>query len=94
MSQTKAPTKAQKTANAAETSQTTAAEQPTSIQVNGRPVAFAGGALTDLLAQMGLDQRSGMAVAVNDQVVPKSQWSGRTLDAGDRITLITAAAGG
>lgn len=65
-----------------------------SVLVNGRAVAFAGGVLMDLLRQLSLDQRSGMAVALNDQVVPKSQWAEQMLQPQDRITLITATAGG
>ncbi len=36
----------------------------------------------------------GIAVAVNNAVVFRSQWATRTLTEGDRITVIKAAQGG
>jgi len=37
---------------------------------------------------------SGIAVALNSDVVPRSEWDTTTLEAGDRIEIVTAAAGG
>lgn len=36
----------------------------------------------------------GIAVAVNNVVVFRSQWAARTLVEGDRVTIIKAAQGG
>ena len=36
----------------------------------------------------------GCAVAVNDAVVPRSDWTARTLAAGDRVEVLTAVQGG
>jgi sulfur carrier protein len=36
----------------------------------------------------------GIAVARNGDVVPKSSWHGTAITAGDRIEIVTAAAGG
>ncbi|MEM7104492.1 MAG: sulfur carrier protein ThiS [Bacteroidota bacterium] len=36
----------------------------------------------------------GVAIAVNDLVVPKSQWPAHQLNSEDKITIITATAGG
>lgn len=46
------------------------------------------------LKSYGLTQTKGVAVAVNDQVVPKSNWEIFQLRPGDHITIITAAQGG
>jgi sulfur carrier protein len=64
------------------------------VQVNGRSLAFAGGALLDVLVALNMEARTGMAVALNDRVVPRSQWPQQAVSVGDRITLITATAGG
>jgi sulfur carrier protein len=36
----------------------------------------------------------GIAVARNGDVVPRSAWANTTLGAGDRLEILTAAAGG
>jgi sulfur carrier protein len=36
----------------------------------------------------------GVAVARNGEVVPKSAWARTTLGTGDRLEIVTAAAGG
>lgn len=38
--------------------------------------------------------RSGVAVAVNDEVVPRSRWSSSELVDGDRVEILIAAQGG
>ena len=37
---------------------------------------------------------SGVAVAVNDTVVPRAAWETTTLDDGDRVEVLTAVQGG
>ena len=41
-----------------------------------------------------LDETRGIAVAVNDEVVPRSLWESTRLAAGDRIEVIHAVQGG
>lgn len=36
----------------------------------------------------------GTAIAIDNKLVPKSEWSNRTLTDGDKITLIRATFGG
>lgn len=40
------------------------------------------------------EQTSGIAVAVNNRVIPQSQWEEALLGDGDSILIITAAQGG
>lgn len=48
-----------------------------------------------LLDEMGIDaEQSGIAVAVDDAVVPRSEWSRTTLPEGARVEVITATQGG
>lgn len=50
--------------------------------------------LIDLLADLGLAQPRGLAVAVNDAVVPRADWPTHAVRPHDRITIIRATQGG
>ncbi len=50
--------------------------------------------LSQLLQEKNLHQAKGIAVAINDSVVPRSNWDHITLSNQDRITIITATQGG
>ncbi|MDQ1732438.1 MAG: sulfur carrier protein [Pseudonocardiales bacterium] len=49
--------------------------------------------LTELVNQVS-DRDTGIAVAVNNEVVPRSGWPAMPLDDGDRIDVVTAVQGG
>ena len=49
--------------------------------------------LAELLAREGLP-REGIAVAVNNKVVPHSEWPTASLQEGAKITVIRAVCGG
>lgn len=46
------------------------------------------------LASGCAEERSRVAVAVNAEVVPRSQWDMAQLEPGDSVELLTATAGG
>ncbi len=50
--------------------------------------------LAQLLSEKSLNQAKGIAVAVNDTVIPKATWSSTLLTDQDRVTIITATQGG
>ena len=50
--------------------------------------------LEDVLLQLGIKSFDGMAVAVNEQVVPKPRWRDYRPEDKDRITIIRAVQGG
>lgn len=50
--------------------------------------------LSELLAQLALADARGLAVAVNDTVVPRAQWPAHAVRAHDRVTIIRATQGG
>ena len=50
--------------------------------------------LNDLLAARGIIEPRGLAVAVNDAVVPRAEWPTHALQPHDRITIIRATQGG
>ena len=50
--------------------------------------------ITQLLLQIEMQQTRGVAVAVNNTVVPKTGWDKHHLTENDSVTIITATAGG
>ncbi len=50
--------------------------------------------LIQLLELKQLSNKKGMAVAVNNTVINKQQWSAYTLHENDKVTIITATQGG
>ena len=68
------------------------------IIVNGEqvPDTPSGISLLDLLNRRGLDPKeaSGLAVAVNEEVVHRSAWKGTMLGEGDRVEIVGATQGG
>ena len=53
-----------------------------------------GTCLQALLAELGLDQKKGLAVAVNQSVVPAVEWEATELSEGDDVLVIQATQGG
>ncbi|MFF4228278.1 sulfur carrier protein ThiS [Streptomyces sp. NPDC001820] len=64
------------------------------VSVNGEAREFATGTTLDALVAHLTAAPSGVAAAVNEAVVPRSQWSGTLLDDGDRVEVLTAVQGG
>lgn len=50
--------------------------------------------LLQLLEQLQKAQQAGIAVAVNNQVISKNNWSALALNDQDSVTIITATQGG
>jgi sulfur carrier protein len=63
------------------------------ITVNGEPRELAG-TVDDVLDALGIEVRRGMAVAVDAEVVPKSEWSTTRVADGARLEIVTAVQGG
>ena len=52
---------------------------------------------TDIPAMLqlsGIENIKGIAIAINNEVIPKNNWSDYLLKDQDKITIITATAGG
>jgi sulfur carrier protein len=64
------------------------------ITLNGKPADLAGTVADLLLARMDEPRPHGVAVAVNDEVVPRDDWPRRQLAAGDVVEVVTAVQGG
>ena len=66
------------------------------VSVNGDPVDLTpGSTIADVVNRLvpGGESR-GIAVAVDRCVVPRSEWGSTVAEAGSRIEVVTAAAGG
>lgn len=50
--------------------------------------------IDEVLEQLDLPRHKGVAIAVNNAVVPQHQWANYTLKNKDNILLIKASAGG
>lgn len=65
------------------------------VRINNQIHEFAeGSSLQAVLAEFGFEEARGIAVAVNEQVMPKTQWHNYLLEANDTITIIRATQGG
>lgn len=50
--------------------------------------------LYDLLTEKGLINKTGIAVALNQQIIPRSVWNEKQIIENDVLTIITATQGG
>jgi len=50
--------------------------------------------VVQLVQNLQLQSGRGLALAVNDQVVPKSEWETYSLNELDKVTIIRATQGG
>ncbi|MDR0353018.1 MAG: sulfur carrier protein ThiS [Opitutaceae bacterium] len=65
------------------------------ILVNDQPREIASGlTVEELVRDLGLAGRKGIAIAINDEVVPRASWTTRRLASGERVLVIRATQGG
>jgi sulfur carrier protein len=65
------------------------------ISLNGAPHSFGGENLIDLLAEQAIDLgKRGVAVAVNDAIVPRAEWTTASLNPGDAVEIVRPHSGG
>lgn len=66
------------------------------VELNGRATEVPEAATVEAVVG-GLDvdpDRRGVAVAVDAEVVPRTQWERRELSGGERVEVLTAIQGG
>ena len=63
------------------------------VYLNGKEIQVEG-QLQSLLQSQQLHEKKGIAVAVNNQVVPKTSWNFFALKENDKILVIQASQGG
>lgn len=65
------------------------------IKVNGEGTSVEAGTLKEFITKhLNGKEPNGIAVAVNDMVVPKSKWDSTIINENDSIEIITAVQGG
>lgn len=64
------------------------------VQLNNEEIEIQSDKLSDLLQSKSLIERKGIAVAVNDSIVSKTNWSTTCLKENDKLLIITATQGG
>ncbi|MET9269393.1 sulfur carrier protein ThiS [Kribbella sp. NPDC003557] len=65
-----------------------------SVWVNGTAIdGSAGRSVAELIAEYS-DRSTGIAVAVNQNVLTRAEWAQTTLAPGDRVEIVSATQGG
>jgi sulfur carrier protein len=65
------------------------------ISLNGAPHSFDGMSLVELLAAQAIDRtKPGVAVAINDAIVPRAEWAAVALNPGDMVEIVRPHSGG
>ncbi|MEB8340420.1 sulfur carrier protein ThiS [Streptomyces endophyticus] len=64
------------------------------VHVNGEPRTVTAGITLDLLVTTLTTAPGGVAAALNETVVPRTQWPATALSEGDRVEVLTAVQGG
>lgn len=64
------------------------------IFINDVDFQLSGNTLIDLVTEYCTGDSSGIAIAVNETVIPKNTWNSYILEEGDSVLIITPAQGG
>lgn len=64
------------------------------IIINGKPQTFDSNISVAKMIASTYDSGKGIAVAVNNTLIPRNQWATRQLVENDEIVIIKAAYGG
>ncbi len=64
------------------------------VTVNGDPIDIDDATTVAALVDQLAGDRRGVAIAVNEEVAPRSTWAAAVLTVGDRVEVLRAAQGG
>lgn len=64
------------------------------LTVNSETKQFSGRNISELVKVLNIESTSGIALAVNEKVVPKSEWEKFHLNENDKVLIIKATQGG
>ena len=65
------------------------------VSINQQPFSFPdSGTLADVLPLLQILQADGIAIALNEIVIPRGEWERHVLQAEDRVFVIRATQGG
>jgi sulfur carrier protein len=64
------------------------------VTINGEPREVPQGTTVDQLVRQVTDQETGIAAALNGEVVPRRAWPATPLADRDQVEIVTAVQGG
>ena len=64
------------------------------LLVNSKQKDFSGKNLSELVQSLQMSSTNGIALAVNEKVIPKTKWDQFQLNDNDKILIIKATQGG
>lgn len=65
------------------------------IFVNDKPTQVENNiSIVSLLKSMDIESFQGIAIGINDQVIPQSEWNSKLINENDKILIIRASQGG
>ncbi|MFT5337567.1 MAG: sulfur carrier protein [Sphingobacteriales bacterium] len=64
------------------------------IQLNGSVAHIKNAQLDIALEELQFTDFSGMAIAINNSVIPREQWNSTHIQENDQLVVITATQGG
>ena len=63
------------------------------VMVNNKETELNGSTVADLVSELALPEK-GVAIALQNRIVPRTQWEQQPLQEGDSLVIIKAACGG
>ncbi len=63
------------------------------ISLNNRVQSVNSQTLSQLIEELSIETK-GIAIGVNNRVVPRTQWSETKLEEGDKVVIVSAVFGG
>lgn len=63
------------------------------VLVNNKETELNGSTVADLVSELALPEK-GVAIALQNRIVPRTQWEQQSLQEGDSLVIIKAACGG
>lgn len=69
-------------------------EARVNVTLNGEPRDVPAGTTVEQVVSLLTDQPTGVAAAVNGEVLPRRAWSGTPLADRDQVEVVTAVQGG
>ena len=65
------------------------------VVINGQTHSVAAATLPEVLCSLQYDpEQRGIAVALNAEVIPRSEWDSTVISVGDRLEIVGARQGG
>jgi sulfur carrier protein len=71
-----------------------AGEAPVNVTLNGEPREVPPGTTVEQAVGLITDQPTGVAAALNGEVLPRRAWAGTPLTDRDQVEVVTAVQGG